>query len=412
MRHSLRGVCLAVRLLALLLASVACLGGCGYYRSDVIPDYGTFLTGFTKSNPVELPVEEKPSPIEGFVPLFDMYFDYGQGFVGDVTLAVKNDVAYYLRTDGERRETSFDLFENVVYFEKVVTKRGALWGVYDLSGKEILPIAYDRVEVVGKTVLAVRGNVASVLSDFGSADKLFESEVYLADERHVYCDEIFYDLQFTEKQAQGCTYLDIPSENKVRVSDSRTGLVGYADEEGNLVIEPQFLDGGQFNEGTAVVLEKDRTVSVIDAHGKRLYHAAKGDKLGLQNDGVRCFMRHNMYGVLDAGFQEVVSPFLLFVKNERAYGNYLIVRREAKETFFSLQTKNYVSLAFDEIEPLADLFLCKNDVSYSLLDRNLRTLTSGCDSIAYDGMVLTVRKDGKVAYYTKKVQGCVWNDGR
>ncbi|MDE7395948.1 MAG: WG repeat-containing protein, partial [Clostridiales bacterium] len=283
----------------------------------------------------------------------------------------------------------------------VVTKRGALFGVYDLNGNEILPMAYDRVEVIGQTVLAVRGNTVSVLSESGTAHRQFDRTVYLADENHVYCDERFYDLQFAEKQARGCAYLDIPFENRVSVSDLHTGFVGYADEEGNIVIEPQFYGAGRFSEGTAVVVETDRTASVIDMQGNRLYHTQE-DKLGMQYDGVRCFMRYNTYGVLDANFREILPPFLLFVKNERAYGDYLIVKHETKETFFSLQTKNYVSLAFDEIEPLGDLFLCKSDESYSLLNRNLQTVAGGCDSVSYDGTVLTVRQNGKVAYYKKQ----------
>ncbi|MDE7394743.1 MAG: hypothetical protein K2M95_01320, partial [Clostridiales bacterium] len=95
------------------MASVTLLSGCGYYRYAVIPDYDTFLATFSKWDDAAKP-HDKLLPIEGFVPLFGRYFDYGQGFVGNVTLAVKDDVTYFLRADGAHRETNFDLFESVV----------------------------------------------------------------------------------------------------------------------------------------------------------------------------------------------------------------------------------------------------------------------------------------------------------
>ena len=104
---------------------------------------------------------------------------------------------------------------------------------------------------------------------------------------------------------------------------------------------------------------------------------------------------------MNADFEEILPPTLPFVKDERAYGNFLIVKRDAAEGFFSLQTLDYATPQFDEIEPVADMFLCKTADRCHLLDGALNVVLSDCNSLAYTGTVLTVRKNGKVAYYKK-----------
>ena len=400
-RHSMRIVRLAAAFVTLLLVCTSFLSGCGYYRYAVLLDYDSFLAGFTKlPNPANSPEPVTFPVIDGFTPLFDVYFDYGQDFAEGGALAVENEVTYLLQSDGTRRVTNLDLFENTVYGERVVRKEGTLFGVYDLNGDEILPPVFERVESIGGTVLAVRGDIACALSAAGRAEKQFRQFAHLADENFILCDEEICDLQFNAQSVQGFAYMNVPSEGMVPVSHPQSGLIGYADTEGNIVIEPQFLRVEQFNEGSAVVEEEDYTNAVIDKSGKRLYRTDTA-VLCSQYDGVRCFICNGVYGVMNADFEEILPPSLRYVKNERAYGHFLIVKRENAEGFYSLQTQAYEAFSFDDIEPRGDMFLCKTEDSYSILDCDLTVLTSNCDSLAYNGNVLTVRKNGKVAYYKK-----------
>ncbi len=58
------------------------------------------------------------------------------------------------------------------------------------------------------------------------------------------------------------------SEGMIRCRNKPSGLYGFVDRTGRMRVPPQFLDAGDFSEGLAWVVDKNRNLGYIDTKGK------------------------------------------------------------------------------------------------------------------------------------------------
>lgn len=92
-------------------------------------------------------------------------------------------------------------------------------------------------------------------------------------------------------------------------SDNGDYKYGYIDLEGNDIIEPKFISANNFNEGVALVHEKDKPFTLIDENGKVIgtYHYEYVAQYG---DGLMVFSKASdgPYGYLNSKGEVVIKP--------------------------------------------------------------------------------------------------------
>lgn len=106
-----------------------------------------------------------------------------------------------------------------------------------------------------------------------------------------------------------CIYddIDYPSENRILVA--KDGLFGYTDLNGNTIVQPRFINAGNFHEGTApvqIVIDTYFTAcTFIDTLGNQLFEPVF-QNLQPFNEGYALAMRYDRWGVIDRSGREVL----------------------------------------------------------------------------------------------------------
>ena len=133
--------------------------------------------------------------------------------------------------------------------------------------------------------------------------------------------EIYYSKQayidktgkiVPEKQAEAIyqSYFKKQSPNErsiVRFYDNN-GLVGYRDEKGNTIIEPQFRSGDwDFKNGTTAVMTKDKKWGIINEKGNWVIEP-KYDLVLNFSEGLAGAIKDNKLGFIDKNENWVIKP--------------------------------------------------------------------------------------------------------
>ena len=81
--------------------------------------------------------------------------------------------------------------------------------------------------------------------------------------------------------------LDAFRDGMARYIDNETGLLGYVDTQGNIVLEAQYAGASVFQDGLAVVrTDGAEEASVINAQGEALFTTAELDETAVFSDGL------------------------------------------------------------------------------------------------------------------------------
>lgn len=139
----------------------------------------------------------------------------------------------------------------------------------------------------------------------------------------------------TGREVLPCIYqeLDYPSENRILIFQN--GRAGYADLNGRVVIEPQFLNGGNFSEGAAtVVVAVDsffNACTFIDTLGHLLFQPVY-ESVRPFNEGYAVVMRYQRYGIIDRSGREVL-PIKYEIITDNANGFFFAGDEDAMALF-------------------------------------------------------------------------------
>lgn len=381
--------------------------GCRYNVIDGVEDYQAFLHSYTRyDNAVSEDPADIPQTIEeiaGFAALYNGTFSFGKQFDGGVAFVRKGDDNFLLLRSGELWPASEDLTNTTLCGDMYSFAEGAYIGVRNAYGAIVLPPQYDRVEIAGNTILAIRENRAETYTAQGKriGEHCFAQNVRLADATHVYCDETFYSLDFAKLSVNGCAYLDIPCDD-LAVVDCGDGYVTYGNVVTQRLFSGRFLQARRFSQGHAVVRLETGEEAVLDTHGNILY-VTHTRKIGDKNGAYHCYLQYNMYGVMDAAFQDVIGPAFAQVRYEQAVNGYLIVPYGQGERLYNLRKLAYESALYERIEYADGLFFGYSDDKVTVFDADLRVITV-CDNATWGEGVLSVCKGGKYTYYVQEVQ--------
>jgi hypothetical protein len=190
---------------------------------------------------------------------------------------------YYLQdVRGVRHETPFSAFNErfinsnyTLENDCIVIFVNGKYGVFNVAvGKVIIPAIYDDA-TLSKNGIRLLKDKTNIFTGFDGVP-IFETQVHLAD---VNMGEGLMKSQSNRKYGlvnlKGETVasaiygsIDQFSEKRAAFSDEKYNM-GYLDEHGKVVIEPQFKVAKPFSNGVASVrIEKDGLYGLIDKSGK------------------------------------------------------------------------------------------------------------------------------------------------
>lgn len=373
--------------------------GCGYVNVGKLENYDSFLRDYTKYS--KYPVGPSAPIIDGFELITDIAFDFGKVFGNGAAFVKKGEKNYVLSRSGELCEIENDLTDVALYGDKYVIECDGKFAVFDIFGNSLLDDKYDRVEIKDNTILTLSGKKVEIYIDGEPVSyRYFESEtqVHLINGLYVYYNGDILGCDLVKKEICGYPYVNIPSENKVIVT-MPNGYIGYADIIRGEMIGKSYVSANNFRNGVATATTEAGMCEVIDTDGNVLYESKDkiiGDKYGKYH----CYLKHNMYGVLNERYEDITGNVFSKIKYEKAVGDYIIVDHGSKDRIFSLIDGEFTDVMYDEIRYANGMFFCLGNGKTIIKNETLYTVGE-CDSYIFDGDILIVESDGLFRYYAK-----------
>lgn len=108
----------------------------------------------------------------------------------------------------------------------------------------------------------------------------------------------------------------------LKMTSDQKGRIGYADENGNLVIPCKYESGQEFNNGIALV-SKGKLYGYIDETGKEVL-PIKYSEIGAFESGVAKAKSGAVWGLVDEKAQIVLKPTYSFIGEFNEYGKALV----------------------------------------------------------------------------------------
>ena len=160
-------------------------------------------------------------------------------------------------------ETNKDYFFEPILFEGkyfIASNANDLKGVFDRTGKQIIPCKYSSLEFVNGLIYATRGGKQGVLDYEGNEVLPFRFDLVKITKNCIQAakrqDDSYRWGIFSRsgKEMHPCTIKYMEEESEALIAASRDGeLLGYYDIDGDLVIKEMFTHAGKFNGGLAAV---------------------------------------------------------------------------------------------------------------------------------------------------------------
>ncbi len=397
-RHTDRTIFIKCCLVVCLTISFGWLFGCGYKVLDTVENYNAFLQSYTKYG--QFIDFVKADKLSGLNLLSPYAYRYGKSFNGDMAYVQNAGKSYMLMRNGELRETPLDLQDVSPVGEFFAWESVSGMGVRNVYGETVVAPLYDRVEIVGRTVLAFAQEKAYVYIDGILIDSaVVTKDCRLADDRHIAQNNYLYSLHFDRETVGGYPLIDLP-ENGIALVERENGVVSYANTEKSVVYSGLYKTARRFCEDRAIATRLDNTVVVIDTHENELY-ATRTMQIGDKNGNYYCYLRDNMYGVLNSEFQDLTGAIFPYVRYEKVVDNYCIVPYEKGERLYSLQEMRFVGETYDLIEYADGLFFCHAGSDVYVINTEREHLFI-CDSIMWSEGVFTIFRNGQFAYYMRE----------
>lgn len=410
-----------------------CFAGCGagfsvYYE---IPDYDGVIGGVSllpekgdekppeieKPDPGKEPDEEPDKPPEtDNAPSLDGYKLITPQGVGAPSSFGNNNFSpieidgkkFLIGKDGKTIPAPNDLTE--LFYDKYVFEENGCKGVKSVDGAILINASYTKIDIVKDTVLAI-GDEAARIFDTSMADNEGNtmlvcevprgrfSSLSLYGEKLVVADGILCGLNLRPKTYDGFSVVG-ESDGIAIVKDESERFGLFDTKDAKLIVSPRYAVVSFFVNGYATASETigGETI-VIDREGKeiaRFFGNAYGfyDGYMFADDGL------GRLKLLDDKFNETGIAFDGAL-GKRVYNDFVIDTQKGR--LFSVSKREYVGTAYEDIIPVVNGFICKNDGYAELIDFSLESVYDAED-IRVDGDVLNVMQDGKFYYFLANVR--------
>lgn len=410
----------------------------GYFKN--LKQYVQRVEAVEPESPLPLP-ESDVQEYDGLVVLCDTVFDCAVDFFGQYAYAELDGRGYAVSSVGKLLEidknstitniihsTSPDITLVSTVDDLLIVEQNGLCGAVDLYGDIVVPIQYTRLDTAGRAVLAYGEGYTDVYFDGEKLYRIDSENAGLYGEAFINVDGVGVDLKSGLAMEVGEYAVFHPAANGRRlILDKAEQLFGYAAADlDEVVIEPQYLLAGDFSEGIACVYEQSDIVAndwifgypkLIDEAGAVVFDFSvlsdvyapqeltvylrqentvlfKAERRGVRTYGRVTFDENGKDATLQTMLDVGVVPF-----NGRVYGGYIIDNEVGR--FFSLDLGMYVGDPMLSVSPYEDMFICRKDSEYCLLDGNLSPVIENARSLSAAYGILLVQNDKGYAYYRR-----------
>ena len=179
-----------------------------------------------------------------------------------------------------------------------------------------------------------------------------------------------------------------------RFRDNETGLYGYIDGNGKIIIEPKYKDATDFQylaTDYALAYDENDTVTIIDKTGKeylpfgeyKLVHLPQAELIVFKDESSK-------YGVIDLEGEKVLEP--IYDKIEINYKGAIIVKLENKYGAFNKDGKAILDVEYDYIIPIEDSLITTKD------DKN------GLFNLKGEEVIQTIYKEVQIAHTLREYE--------
>lgn len=148
-----------------------------------------------------------------------------------------------------------------------------------------------------------------------------------------------------------------------RFKDSETGLYGYMDGKGNIIIEPKYVNATDFEYGLceyAKAYDGNKTVTIIDKKGKEYLPFGKYTSVSLpQNDLIVFQENTSKYGVIDINDKIILEP--IYDKIEIGDLGSIVVTLNNKNGAFDRNGDKILDIVYDYIYQVNNSFIVKKE---------------------------------------------------
>ena len=148
-----------------------------------------------------------------------------------------------------------------------------------------------------------------------------------------------------------------------RFKDNETGLYGYIDGNGKIIIEAKYKDATDFQYlgyEYALAYDENDTVTIIDKVGKEYLPFGEYKLVYLpQNELIVFKDESSKYGVIDLEGEKVLEP--IYDKIEINHKGAIIVNLDKKYGAFNRDGKAIVDIEYDYIIPIEDSLITTKD---------------------------------------------------
>ena len=148
-----------------------------------------------------------------------------------------------------------------------------------------------------------------------------------------------------------------------RFKDNETGLYGYIDGKGKVIIEPIYKKATDFEYGSyeyAKAYDDNETVTIIDKKGKEYLPFGKYTSLSLPKSDLIVFKEDTLkYGVVDINDNIILEP--IYDQIEIGDLGSIIVTLNNKNGVFDSSGNIILDIVYDYIHQFKDSFIVKKD---------------------------------------------------
>ena len=148
-----------------------------------------------------------------------------------------------------------------------------------------------------------------------------------------------------------------------RFKDNETGLYGYIDGKGKIIIDPIYIKATDFQYGSyeyAKAYDDNETVTIIDKKGKEYLPFGKYTSVSLPKNDLIVFQGNTLkYGVIDINDNIVLEP--IYDKIEIGDLGSIVVTLNNKNGVFDSSGNIILDIVYDYIHQFKDSFVVKKE---------------------------------------------------
>jgi len=357
--------------------------------------------------------EERPysiPQINGFTPLVNFGFDAGiHSNGGRYSFATYREQGYLIDYAGFVFDTDLRLSNETLINDMIVYRSDYLYGVKNMFGQIIAEPEFERIEILGNTILAtcILG-FSDLFVDSDRVHRQLSRGITLLSENELLIDGFVHDLDLNLLKANN-VYSVVGKLTNGKFIITCGQLLGFSDQFLNVTIPPIHFAVMPFNkEGFASVRTVDGIYKIIDRNGQVVVIEENG-LIPINFDGEKIVFQDSLHGnrmgIADKNFIPLSSQRFINIYQNRVFHNRFIIERqrvgvEDRVRFFDIDLQVYLVGVYETISIHDNHFIARCDNGrFTLYDSSLNFLILDADGIYFCGKVLMVNNWGRVYFY-------------